>query len=110
MAVSFAIGLEPMAPRWLTLERQRELVGVKLLRARPEPGAAHLAQERLQPRRISLLVGHLRLEMEARCAIGGQCAALRHERCLQCGDLGDVRGGGHGRRLPEPIARAIETH
>jgi hypothetical protein len=82
---------------------------VKLLRARAEPGAAHLAQECLQPRRIGLLVGHLRLEMEASRALGGQCAALRRERRVQHGDLGDVLGGGHGDRLPEPNAWATET-
>ncbi len=97
-----------MAPQWLTLERQRELVGVKLLRARPEPGAAHLPQKRLQPRRIGLLIGHLPLEVKTGRALGGQCAVLRLERCVQRGDLGDVLGVGHGGRLPKPGARTIE--
>ncbi len=78
---------------------------MELLRARAEPGAAHLAQERLQPRRIGLLIGHLRLEMETGRALGGQRAALRRERCLQRGDLGDVLGGRHGAQ----ITRANDT-
>ena len=94
------------------LERQRELVGVELLRARAEPGAAHLAQERLQPRRISLLIGHLRLEVEARCALGGECYSLRLERCAQLrwqrGKIGHIGSGGHARRLPESGVRTTE--
>jgi len=53
-AISFAIGLEPMAPQWLTLERQLKLLG-RLGRGpepvRPVPGklmAQLLDQDRLR--------------------------------------------------------------
>ena len=85
---------------------------MELLRARPEPGAAHLAQERLQPRRIGLLIGHLRLEVETRCALGGERCGLRLEHDAQLsrqrGKIGRIGSGGHTRRLPEPGARTTE--
>jgi hypothetical protein len=46
------------------LERKGELVGVKLLRTRPEARAAQLPQQRLEPCRMRLLVRDLRLEMQ----------------------------------------------
>jgi hypothetical protein len=62
------------------LERKRELVGVQLLRARSEPGALHLPQQRLQPRRMGLLIRDLRLEMRPGRALGGQFRPLGGER------------------------------
>lgn len=83
------------------LEGKRELIGVELLRARPEPGAAHLPQQHLQPRRIGLLVGDLRLEMRPRRALGLKLGT-------QHGEIGYILGGGHGGRVAKPGARTTK--
>jgi hypothetical protein len=106
------------------LERQRQLVGVQLLRARPEAGAAILAHQMLEPLDVALGVGELGLDVAARrrfrLSVGLGCGralfGLRagHRLGLDMGpQLGRQRarigtGGllGHARTVAGEVVRA----
>jgi hypothetical protein len=92
-AISFAIGLEPMAPQWLTLQRKLQLLGGLGRRAKPvRPVPGKLMAQLLDQDRLCLHLGQ-EPRGEAAQLLGvfrqGQ-GLIQHERslshCIRCGN------------------------